>query len=60
MIDGWKLNPDEDHVKLIRKGIEKRDGYCPCKIHRGDHNICPCLDFREGRGCHCGLYVEEK
>ena len=51
-----------DNVQTVLKieaAIEKAGGQCPCvpeKMRNAD-TICKCKDFREGRGCHCGLYV---
>ena len=28
------FNPDENLVKQIQEGLEKKDGYCPCKIFK--------------------------
>ena len=27
---GFKLNPDTKYVDIIIKGIQKKDGHCPC------------------------------
>ena len=51
-------NPDEVFVRNLRKRIKNNNGYCPCKLERNPDNKCPCKDFREGRGCDCGLYIE--
>ena len=60
-------NPDENMVRLVREGLEKTGGYCPCKIDRSPDTICMCKEFRdqikdpnfEGY-CHCMLYYKEK
>ena len=39
------LNPDKEHVLLIKTKLKENDGYCPCSILRND------LGF-----CHCHLY----
>ena len=31
-----KLNPDEEHVKRIMIGIEKKDGHCACVLTVND------------------------
>lgn len=53
-----KLNPDKDHVALIRQGIKERGGYCPCMVIKSEDTKCPCKKFREEKDCHCELYVK--
>ncbi|MBP5158685.1 MAG: ferredoxin thioredoxin reductase catalytic beta chain [Lachnospiraceae bacterium] len=61
------LNPDESVVKLIKDGLEKTGGYCPCRRERTPDTKCMCLEFRnqikdedfEGF-CHCMLYYKSK
>lgn len=60
-----KLNSDKKIVDTIKKGLEKKGGYCPCKIEKTDDNKCMCKEFRkqiedpnfEGY-CHCMLYYK--
>lgn len=59
------FNPDENIVKLIKEGLEKTGGYCPCRLERIDDNKCICKEFREQikdpdfEGfCHCMLYYK--
>ncbi len=61
------LNPDEKIVKALKEGLEKKDGYCPCKLPRTEENKCICKEFREQikdpdfEGfCHCMLYYKSK
>lgn len=61
------LNPDEDIVKTVKKGLEKTGGYCPCRIQRTEDMKCMCKEFREQikdpdfEGfCHCMLYYKSK
>ena len=61
------LNPDESVVKMIKDGLEKKGGYCPCKLEMSEENKCMCKEFRdqikdpdfEGF-CHCMLYYKTK
>ena len=46
-------NPDEETVRLVKEGLERTGGYCPC---RREQIADP--DF-EGF-CHCMLYYKEK
>lgn len=57
------LNPDKNVTALIKEGLEKTGGYCPCRTERTDDNKCMCREFREQiknpdfEGfCHCMLY----
>ncbi|MFW5962226.1 MAG: ferredoxin-thioredoxin reductase catalytic domain-containing protein [bacterium] len=54
---GFKLNPDKELVKLIRKGIKQKKGHCPCEIKISPENLCPCKKFRETGECKCQLFV---
>ena len=60
------LNPDENVVKMIKDGLEKKDGYCPCRLEKIEDNKCMCKEFRdqiadpEYEGfCHCMLYYKD-
>ncbi len=60
-------NEDENIVKMIKKGLEEKGGYCPCRLERIEDNKCICKEFRdqikdpdfEGY-CHCRLYYKSK
>ena len=59
------LNEDEEVVKQIKEGLEKRGGYCPCRVEKNDDTKCMCKEFREQikdpnfEGyCHCLLYYK--
>lgn len=59
------LNPDEKIVKMIKDGLEKKGGYCPCRLEKIEDNKCMCKEFRdqiadpEYEGfCHCMLYYK--
>lgn len=61
------FNSDENVVKMIKEGLERTGGYCPCKLDRSEENKCMCQEFKgqiqdpdyEGY-CHCRLYYKEK
>lgn len=62
-----KLNEDKEIVKLIKDGLAKKDGYCPCRLEKIPENKCICKEFREQMAdpnfegyCHCGLYYKYK
>ena len=61
------LNSDEETVKLIKEGLARTGGYCPCRRERIPENKCMCEEFRgqiadpEYEGfCHCMLYYKSK
>lgn len=61
------LNPNEEIVKTIKQGLEKKEGYCPCKVGKLAENKCMCEEFKAQIAdesfygpCHCGLYVKIK
>ncbi len=62
-----KFNEDKKTVDLIREGLIKKEGYCPCRLQKIEDNICMCREFREQIAdpnfegyCHCKLYYKEK
>ena len=42
-----RLNDDPEVVARIRKGLEQRGGYCPCRIPKTEEFKCICQEFRE-------------
>ncbi len=61
-----RLNEDQEMVKIIREGLQKTGGYCPCRMERSEENKCICKEFREQIAdpayhgyCHCMLYYKE-
>lgn len=56
-----KVNPDEEHVKLIRAALLKNNNYCPCQLEQTEDTKCMCKDFRDTEAgiCHCGLFIKE-
>lgn len=62
-----RLNEDKAIVERIREGLEKRDGYCPCRIPKTEEFKCMCQEFKEQIAdpdfegyCHCRLYYKSK
>ena len=62
-----RYNEDEEVVRMIQEGLEKKGGYCPCRVARTEDNKCMCREFREQVAdpdfegyCHCRLYYKEK
>lgn len=60
------LNENEEIVKMIKEGLVRTGGYCPCRLERIEDNKCMCKEFRdqikdpEFEGfCHCMLYYKK-
>ncbi|MBQ7907438.1 MAG: ferredoxin thioredoxin reductase catalytic beta chain [Clostridia bacterium] len=61
------LNPNPEVVKTVKEGLERKGGYCPCKMGKIQDIKCMCKEFREQIAdpefegfCHCMLYYKEK
>ncbi len=61
------FNPDEKIVAIVKEGLRRKGGYCPCKRERSEENKCMCKEFREQIAdpdyegfCHCMLYYKYK
>ena len=60
-----KLNPNKEIVDIIKKGLKKTGGYCPCRTKKTEDTKCMCKEFKdqikdpnfEGY-CHCMLYYK--
>ena len=62
-----KLNPDKEIVAVIREGLKRTGGYCPCIREQSEDTKCMCKQFREQIAdpefegyCHCMLYYKTK
>ena len=62
-----RLNENEEIVRVIREGLKKRGGYCPCRREDSEDTKCICKEFREQMAdpnfegyCHCMLYYKYK
>ena len=62
-----RLNEDKKLVEMLKEGLRKKDGYCPCRLEKTEENKCICKDFREQIAdpdfegyCHCKLYYKSK
>lgn len=60
-----KLNDNEEVVKVVKEGLKKTGGYCPCRLEKNEDTKCMCKEFREQiqnpefEGfCHCMLYYK--
>ena len=61
------LNPDAEVAAMVKEGLKKNGGYCPCRRERTEDTKCMCREFREQIAdenyegfCHCILYYKQK
>lgn len=60
-----KLNPDAQTVGIVKEGLARNGGYCPCRREKKPEYKCICEEFKkqiadpdfEGY-CHCMLYYK--
>ena len=60
-------NPDKELVAIVKEGLKRRNGYCPCRREDKEEYKCMCEEFKsqikdpdfEGY-CHCMLYYKSK
>ena len=62
-----RLNENKAVVERLRAALEKKGGYCPCRLKKIPENLCMCKEFRDQLAdpaftgfCHCKLYYKEK
>ena len=62
-----RLNEDKKLVEMLKEGLRKKDGYCPCRLEKIEENKCICKEFREQIAdpdfeCffHCKFYYKSK
>ena len=62
-----RLNENPEVVAMVKEGLAKTGGYCPCRFDRTEENKCVCQEFKaqiadpEFEGyCHCMLYYKER
>lgn len=60
-----KYNDDKYIVSMVKEGLKRRGGYCPCKTEKTLDNLCMCTEFAqqimdpEFEGyCRCRLYYK--
>lgn len=62
-----RFNENAQVVEAIKRGLEKKGGYCPCRVEKKEEFKCICDEFKaqiadpdfEGY-CHCMLYYKSK
>ena len=59
------LNPDAKMVGLVRDGLSRKGGFCPCRLPKSPEFFCPCDEFKSQLAdpsyhglCHCRLYLK--
>ena len=62
-----RFNENEEVVRVVREGLKRTGGYCPCRTERTEEFKCICREFKEQIAdpdfegyCHCYLYYKEK
>ena len=62
-----RLNENAEVVRIVREGLKRTGGYCPCRREQTEDTKCICREFREQMAdpdfegyCHCMLYYKEK
>ena len=56
-------NSDTKIRDMVLRGLQKKEGYCPCRLPKTPEFFCPCEEFRGQMAdpnyhgfCHCRLY----
>ena len=59
------VNPDEKLARVVREGVVRKNGFCPCRLPKLPEFFCPCDEFKgqlrdpSYHGlCHCRLYLK--
>jgi len=59
------LNPDAKMVEVVRAGLVRKNGFCPCRLPKNPEFFCPCDEFKGQMRdpnyhglCHCRLYLK--
>ena len=59
------LNQDGSVVKVVKEGLVRKGGYCPCRLPKNPEFFCPCDEFKGQLAdpsfhglCHCRLYLK--
>lgn len=56
---GWEINPDNDYVRGVIRGLIRREGHCLSQAPQEENTICPCKNYRDNRECKCKLYLRK-
>ena len=62
---GVTENPDAKIVGVVRQGLVRKGGFCPCRLPKTPEFFCPCDEFKAQLRdpayhglCHCRLYLK--
>ena len=62
---GVTENPDAALAKVVREGVLRKGGFCPCRLAKTPEFFCPCDEFKAQLAdpafhglCHCRLYLK--
>ena len=62
---GVVLNPEAKVVAVVREGLVRKGGFCPCRLPKSPEFFCPCDEFKAQLAdasfhglCHCRLYLK--
>lgn len=60
-------NPNKEVANVVKEGLKKKNGYCPCRREETPDTKCMCKEFRDQIAdpnfegfCHCMLYYKYK
>lgn len=63
---GVVYNADKGLADTVLKGLERKGGYCPCRLPKTPEFFCPCDEFKSQLAdsayhglCHCRLYEKK-
>lgn len=59
------LNPEGKVVKVVKDGLVRKEGFCPCRLPKLPEFFCPCDEFKGQMAdpdyhglCHCRLFLK--
>lgn len=59
------LSTEEKIVKVVKDGLARKNGFCPCRLPKLPEFFCPCDEFKGQLAdpayhglCHCRLYLK--
>ena len=62
---GVEVNPDAKIAAVVKAGLERKGGFCPCRLAKTSEFFCPCDEFKAQLRdpsfhgfCHCRLYLK--
>jgi len=62
---GVVVNPDAKLAQVVREGVLRKNGFCPCRLPKLPEFFCPCDEFKGQLAdpnyhglCHCRLYLK--